>query len=58
LITKTESDNKTVTLVKNLSYEQKVDEVTRLVGGSIDNENARNLAKELIENADKYKKAL
>ena len=58
LITKTESADKTVTLVKNLSYEQKVDEVTRLVGGSIDNENARNLAKELIENADKYKKAL
>ena len=58
LISKTESDNKTVTSVKNLSYEQKVDEVTRLVGGTTDNENARNLAKELIKDADNYKKAL
>ena len=58
LITKTENADKTVTMVKNLSYEQKIDEVTRLVGGSIDNENARNLAKELIDNADKFKKAL
>lgn len=48
LIYKIEDDGKTVTKVKKLTSEQKIDEVIRLTGGSKDSEAARINANELI----------
>ena len=48
LIYKVEHEGKTVTKVKKLTSEQKIDEVIRLTGGSKDSEAARINANELI----------
>ena len=58
LITKLESCDKTITTVETLNEDGKIYEVARLVGGTDENQNAINLAKELIKNANEYKKAL
>ena len=56
LIEKVEKDNKTLTFVKTLSENDKINEIVRLVGGSLDSETAINHAKELIQEAKNYKK--
>ena len=56
LIEKVEKDNKTLTSVKTLSENDKINEIVRLVGGSLDSETAINHAKELIQEAKNYKK--
>ena len=58
LIEKNEDAEKTLTSVKNLNYEEKVNEVVRLVGGDKNNQTAVKLAKDLIENAKLYKSNL
>jgi len=58
LIVKTEGNDKTQTTVQKLGYEQKIDEITRLTGGTVDSSNARSLSIELIKNAEEYKKSL
>lgn len=55
--TENESDSKTITTVKTLNDDEKVLEIVRLVGG-VDSNSAILLAKELIEDAIKYKKSL
>lgn len=55
LICKKELDGRTVTRVEPLSSEDKILEVSRLVGGDFNSENSILLAKELVENADAYK---
>ena len=55
LIEKIESQNKTQTTIKQLNFAQKIDEITRLIGGSVDSETAKQHAKEMLENAQKYK---
>ena len=57
LIEKNESDNSTYTTIKTLSNEQKINELVRLVGG-VDSSSAINLANELINNANNYKKSI
>ncbi len=56
LIEKVEKENKTLTSVKTLSESEKINEIVRLVGGSLDSETAINHAKELIQEANNYKK--
>jgi DNA repair protein RecN (Recombination protein N) len=58
LISKSEVNGKTLTSVKKLNFEEKVLEVIRLVGGSIDSKSAREHSLELINNADVYKNGL
>ena len=57
LIQKYETADKTTTSVKQLSSEQKIKEIMRLVGG-IDSDSAKKLATELIEKSNQYKKSL
>jgi DNA repair protein RecN (Recombination protein N) len=56
LIVKTEDVDKTTTMVKKLTEEEKVLEIIRLIGGSNDSESAVLHAKELISNANEYKR--
>ena len=58
LIEKTEDGTKTTTYVKSLIYEQKIDEIIRLVGGDKDSLSAKEHAKELLFNCDKTKEKL
>lgn len=58
LIAKTEISNKTITTVKSLNNEDKVEEVIRLVGGNTSSDSARKHAEEMIEIAVEYKKSL
>lgn len=58
LIKKTETNDKTFTSVKQLTPDEKVNEITRLIGGEIGSETAIIHAKELIETATKFKKSL
>jgi len=58
LIKKIESNDKTVTTVKNLSENEKISEIVRLVGGSILDENAVLHAKTMLEKAVQYKNSL
>lgn len=58
LIYKEEIDGKTRTAVKNLTNDEKLYEVVRLVGGKNDSESAINHAKNLIENANCFKKKI
>jgi len=58
LIVKTENESKTVTTVKRLSSEEKIDEITRLIGGEKQSESARVHSKELIDTAEKFKKSI
>lgn len=57
LIQKHEAVDQTFTTVKQLSCEQKIEEIMRLVGG-IDSDSAKKLATELIEKSNQYKKSL
>ncbi len=58
LIVKSEAGDKTITTVKPLSYEEKIMEITRLVGGNSESVSATSHAKELILNANNFKKSL
>ena len=58
LIEKNEDGEKTLTSVKTLTYEQKINEIVRLVGGEQGSQTAIKLASDLIENAKLYKKSL
>ena len=58
LIEKHESTEKTSTTVKNLSPEEKVYEIIRLVGGDKNSQTALSHAKDVIDSADLYKKSL
>lgn len=58
LIEKKEVDNKTVTSVTKLNHEQKINEITRLVGGTTDSLSAKSHACELIVAANSYKNSI
>jgi len=58
LIEKHEIDNKTITSVNKLTLEDKICEIIRLIGGDKDSKTANSHAKDLIENADLFKKSL
>ncbi len=58
LIEKHEGQDRTTTSVTNLSAEQKVMEITRLISGNIDSSSSIEHAKELINNAKAYKSTL
>ena len=55
LIYKTETKGKTYTNVKRLGTDEKILEITRLLGGGVESEAAKQHAKELIDSANKYK---
>ena len=57
LIQKYETADKTTTSIKQLSSDQKIKEIMRLVGG-IDSDSAKKLATELIEKSNQYKNSL
>lgn len=58
LIVKNENGNTTKTTVKTLDEEDKIKEITRLIGGDFDSESAKTHSKELINNANKYKQSI
>lgn len=58
LISKSEKDEKTVTNVKALTSDDKINEIVRLVGGSLDSKSAREHSIELIKEAEEYKKTI
>lgn len=57
LIVKNENGERTLTTVTKLSYDDKIKEITRLIGG-FDSDSSNSHAKELIELAENYKKTL
>jgi len=57
-IRKSEEGGKTVTNVKIICGEDKIDEIVRLIGGERNSESARIHAKELIVGANEFKKML
>ena len=58
LISKTENEQKTVTSVKTLTYDEKVNEISRLIGLGASKESALAHSQELISFAEKTKKQL
>ena len=58
LIVKNETENTTKTSVLKLDEQEKIKEITRLIGGEVDSESAKLHSKELIENAKKYKESI
>ncbi len=58
LIEKYEDSNKTITTVKNLSIDEKVYEIIRLVGGNKDSQTALRHAQDVIDDANLYKRSL
>lgn len=58
LIYKEEENSKTYTRIKQLSKDDKIKEILRLIGGDINSESALNHAKDLIEKSDQYKNNL
>ena len=58
LISKSEEDDKTVSNVRTLLGEDKINEIIRLVGGSTDSDSARRHSIELINEAEEYKKTI
>ena len=58
LIRKYERDNKTFTEVKELTLTEKVEEITRLLGGNINDEVAIKHATNMINDATEYKKSI
>ncbi|MCQ2387458.1 MAG: DNA repair protein RecN [Clostridia bacterium] len=58
LITKTEFDDKTITSVKKLNENEKIEEIIRLVGGEKNSESAIAHAKTLINSANEFKKSI
>ena len=57
LIVKKECGDRTLTTVTTLSYNDKIKEITRLIGG-FDSDSSNSHAKELIKLAENYKKTL
>lgn len=57
LIRKIENEDKTTTVVKTLNEEEKIEEITRLIGGSL-NSSSREHSISLIESAKEFKKSL
>lgn len=55
LISKSNVEGKTVTNIKTLSEDEKINEIIRLVGGENDSEFARKHAQSLIDAAEKVK---
>ncbi len=55
LISKIETDSKTTTQVKQLNAEEKIKEITRLIGGDFNSESAKKHSEELIKTANDYK---
>ena len=55
LIKKIEAEGESKTTVSSLSDDQKIDELIRLVGGEVNSNSAKNLAKELVSRAKTYK---
>ena len=55
LIEKFERDNKTNTVITKLNEERKITELTRLLGGNLESDIAKQLAIELINTANAYK---
>ncbi len=55
LIEKFERDNKTNTVITKLNEERKITELTRLLGGNLESDIAKQLAIELINTANSYK---
>ena len=58
LIVKFDRENSTVTEIKMLNAEQKICEITRLVGGDSNSASAKAHAEELIDQAKQYKNSL
>lgn len=58
LIEKKELGGKTITFVKQLSAEEKINEILRLVGGGSDSPSAITHSKEMIDSALKYKEQI
>ena len=58
LISKIETDEKTITNVKQLSSNEKILEITRLIGGEVNSETAKLHSEELIKSATNYKNNL
>ena len=58
LIKKSEIDNKTVTTVTSLSYDEKIIEIVRLIGGDMNSDSAKIHAQNMILTANEYKKQL
>lgn len=57
-IEKIEIGEKTVTTVKSLTADEKIKEIVRLIGGDLSSSSAMEHAKELLENAENYKKSI
>ena len=58
LIEKFEKDDRTITSVKQLNFEEKVKEVARFMSGEHTNEISLQNAKQLISEQDEYKKSI
>lgn len=58
LIEKNENSTKTLTTIKQLSSDERVFEIVRLIGGDKDSKTALNHAKDLIHMADLFKKTI
>ncbi len=58
LISKNENAGKTLTVIKHLAADEKVNEIIRLVGGDSDSKSARIHAEDLIKKADEFKTLL
>ena len=56
LIVKASDGARTSTYVNRICGEEKVEEIVRLVGGDKASDSAKKLAKELIDEANNYKK--
>ncbi len=57
-IEKIESSGKTLTTICALDKDSKTNEIVRLTGGNLESDSAVNLAKELIEEAQNFKKSI
>jgi len=57
-IEKVEQAGKTYTRVNNLTFEQKRNEILRLIGGKLDDETAIKHAENMILDAENYKKSI
>ena len=53
-----EEENKTHTSVKNLSNKEKIEEIVRLIGGSVNDQSAITHASKMLDDAKQYKEKL
>ncbi len=58
LIEKHEEENKTHTSIKNLSNKEKIEEIVRLIGGSVNDQSAITHASKMLDDAKQYKEKL